>query len=110
MREVTIQQGTQEIKILDVLGDALQETIRSNYASLRRPLTQDSYNDDMEAKASLHNIRVSLNNAFEEVGRRGYARVVFLQEEDKNGKPIKEEIFRLSQANAGIVEAPIRIV
>lgn len=110
MRKVTSEQASQEVTILDLLGNALRERLRENYESLRRPLTQDAFTDDIEEKATLRNIRVSLNEAFEEVARRGYARVAFLQEEDEKGAALKREIFRLSQANANVPEAPIKIV
>src|SRR5437016_4956385 len=108
MREITIVQATDEIEILDRVSTGLREAIRKGYEHLRASSpARGNYRGDIEHAAKLHNISLSLNQALEEVGRRGYGRVVFVRREDEAGNVLRENVYRVSQANAGLPEASI---
>ena len=63
---------------------------------------------NIEVAADIHNRRRSLIQALEEVGRRGYGRVVIAREEDVDGRVLRRQvIYRVSQANAHLAEAQI---
>ena len=87
MRKITVAQADDEIKILDKVSGGLREALRRNYEdiSANNPAFRH-LGGDIELAASLHNNRINLNEALEEVGRRGYGRVVFVREEDEFGK------------------------
>lgn len=108
MREVTIAQAREEIKVLDQVSVGIQDALRKNYDHLRAnsPAVVSS-GGDVELAARLHNIQLSLNEALEEVARRGYGRVVSVRQEDVDGKLLRHSIYRVSQANAGLPEASI---
>ncbi|WP_456624416.1 hypothetical protein, partial [Bradyrhizobium sp. P5_C12] len=108
MRELTRTQATTEIQILDRISDGLRDALRQNYDDLRAnsPAVTRS-GGDIEFAAKLHNIRLSLNEALEEVGRRGYGRVIFVRQEDDAGNVVKNGVYRVSQANASLPEASI---
>ena len=72
MREKTIVQAQDEIKILDEISVGLSDTLRAGYDQLRAssPAVRRS-GGDIEVEARLHNMRLSALDALEEVGRRG---------------------------------------
>lgn len=108
MRELTLVQAADEIQILDRVSNGLRNALRQNYEDLRTnspAVTRPGR--DIEFAARLHNIRLSLNEALEEVGRRGYGRVIFVRQEDEAGNVVKNGIYRVSQANASLPEASI---
>jgi hypothetical protein len=108
MRQLTIVQATDEIALLDKISAGLHEAIRRNYAELRanNPAV-NSAGGDIEIAAKLHNNSLGLTEALEEVGRRGYGRVVYVRQVDDRGNVIRTSVYRLSQANAGLAEAGI---
>jgi hypothetical protein len=108
MRELTRTQATNEIQVLDKISDGLRDALRQNYDDLRanNPAVTRS-GGDIEIAAKLHNIKLSLNEALEEVGRRGYGRVIFVRQEDDAGNVLKNGVYRVSQANASLPEASI---
>ncbi len=108
MRELTKDQAREEIEILDTISGFLSSALRENYNTLRNanPAARSSQGD-VEFEARLHNIRRNLNEALEEVGRRGYGRVIFIREEDEEGKVLRHGVYRVSQANANLPEASI---
>ena len=112
MRDKTIKQAQDEIQVLDSVSVALRQALRSNYDSLQsaNPARKQGYEGDIEIAAAIHNNRVGLTEALEEVARRGYGRVVFVREEDETGKLTRHSVYRVSQANAGLPEPGIRII
>jgi hypothetical protein len=108
MRELTLVQAEDEIKVLDKITASLHDALRKNYDDLRSNNPAVAHTgDDIEVSARLHNIRVSLNEALEEVARRGYGRVIFVRQEDHAGNVLRNGIYRVSQANASLPEASI---
>lgn len=78
--------------------------------SLRRTLRSHTLfapGRDIELAAGLHNIKLSLNEALEEMARRGYGRVIFVRQEDDAGNVLRHGVYRVSQANASLPEASI---
>ena len=111
MRERSIKQAKDEIEVLDAISVSLRDALRTNYDSLRSDrLSLGRGGDDVEIAAQLHNIRVGFNEALEEIARRGYGRVVFVREEDEAGKLLRNGVYRVSQANAQLPEAGIKII
>ena len=108
MRDKTIVQAQDEIKILDKISDGLSDTLRAGYDQLRTnsPAVRRS-GGDIEVEARLHNIRLSALDALEEVARRGYGRVALLEEVNDAGNVVGHRICRVSQANASLPEAAI---
>jgi hypothetical protein len=108
MRDKTIVQAKDEVQHLDKVSVSLQEALRQNYDELRdsRQALRGT-RGDIELAAGLHNNKVSMTQALEEIGRRGYGRVAYLRQENDAGKVIGHAIYRVSQANANLPEAAI---
>jgi hypothetical protein len=108
MREITLNQAKNEIEVLDKISVGLQEAIRKNYEDLRVNNPAVKFDGgDVELAAQLHNNRLRMNEALEEVARRGYGRVVFVRELDEAGNEVRVGLYRVSQANAGLPETAI---
>jgi len=104
MLEENAKRATNEFDILTELSERLSEKIREGYRN-RRPEVIQSLQ-----QVELINISDGLTKAFEEVARRGYGRVVFADEYDENGDYVGATYYRLSQANAGFPDRPIRLI
>jgi hypothetical protein len=106
MREITIGQAEDEIKILDKVSIGLHEALGRSYDDLRAnsPAVKPP-SEDFEIAAKLHNIKRSLTEALEEVGKHGYGRVIFVREENEAGDFLRNGVYRVSQANASLPEA-----
>lgn len=106
MREQTIVHAKGEIVVLDALSGILRGKIEEKYAQLNQGRhVLALYN--IEESAAVHNIRRGLLEAFEEIARRGYGRVVFATEVNEAGQRIRDVVFRLSQANAALPDSPV---
>jgi len=108
MREETDISARTEVKVLDTVSETLRSKIEETSGALRRARAEIV--SDPDASIALHNIREGLRNSFEELARRGYGRVVLLNEVDEAGKTIGSEIFRISQANSSLPDSGIRIL
>ncbi|TIQ33084.1 MAG: hypothetical protein E5X48_25075 [Mesorhizobium sp.] len=104
MRRQTIERAKDEFDILGELSARLSEKIREGYRSARPEVIRNI------EQVELVNISDGLTKAFEEVAKRGYGRVVFADEYDENGDYAGATYYRVSQANAGFPDRPIRLV
>ncbi|TPI59849.1 hypothetical protein FJ420_21370 [Mesorhizobium sp. B3-1-3] len=104
MRQQTIERAKDEFDILGELSARLSQKIREGYRSARPEVIRNI------EQVELVNISDGLTKAFEEVAKRGYGRVVFADEYDENGDYAGATYYRVSQANAGFPDRPIRLV
>lgn len=104
MREKTIERAKDELEILRELSVRLSDRIREGRQNRGYRVIGDI------TEADLANISDGLTKAFEEVATRGYGRVVFADEYDENGDFVGPAFYRVSQANAGFPDKPIRLV
>ncbi|TPK87004.1 hypothetical protein FJ936_06555 [Mesorhizobium sp. B2-4-13] len=104
MRQQTIERAKDEFDILGELSARLSQKIREGYRSARPEIIRNI------EQVELVNISDGLTKAFEEVAKRGYGRVVFADEYDENGDYAGATYYRVSQANAGFPDRPIRLV
>ncbi|TGV61075.1 hypothetical protein EN784_01360 [bacterium M00.F.Ca.ET.141.01.1.1] len=104
MRQQTIERAKDEFNILGELSARLSEKIREGYRSARPEIIRNI------EQVELVNISDGLTKAFEEVAKRGYGRVVFADEYDEKGDYAGATYYRVSQANAGFPDKPVRLV
>ncbi len=104
MRQETTERAKSEYEILGELSKRLGTMLRDHYRG-RRP---DSIQTEQDA--DIININDGLKNAYEEVAKRGYGRVIFADEYDEDGNFVGSAYYRLSQANASFADKPIRLV
>ncbi|MDH6235005.1 hypothetical protein M2281_005627 [Mesorhizobium soli] len=104
MRQQTFDRAKDEFDILSELSVRLSERIREGYRAARPEVIRDIQ------QVELVNINDGLTRAFEEVAKRGYGRVVFADEYDENGDYAGATYYRVSQANAGFPDRPVRLV
>ncbi len=104
MRQQTTDRAKEEFDILGELSSSLSERIREGYRARRPEVIRNIQ------QVELVNISDGLTKAFEEVAKRGYGRVVFADEYDENGDYAGATYYRVSQANAGFPDRPIRLV
>lgn len=108
MRDITIKQATEELEVLERIRAGLEEAIRNSYDEIRTNSPRfGAGGHDIEIASNLHNRRISQAEALEEIARRGYGRVAFVQQIDDAGRPVGKSVYRVSQANANLPEASI---
>jgi hypothetical protein len=109
LRSETGDSARAEINVLDAVSEALRNKIEEKSGELRKSRSEIA-TGDAETVVALHNLKEGLRDSLEELARRGYGRVVVLNEVDEFGKLIGKEVFRLSQANAGLQDKGIVIL
>lgn len=109
MRTETVENAKAEVVVLDKLSDILRRKIEETSEALRAGRSEITTGGAVAA-VEVQNVRQGLRDSFEEIARRGYGRIVILNEVDDSGKFIRTEVFRVSQANAGLADAGIRIL